>query len=293
MKDTLIWSDELLLQLRRAGIEVNTSMIHEDVRRGYLPPPRIQPRSPIRGRSGKWDRIAVRRAFYLYRLRERGARGDVLRILLFLRDGWGWERIQPICLIGLRKVIGVPQSQIKDHIYSPITPEILEFYVDDISKDAMIQHVELGRFVFGMGTFGKPSEGGSLGPLWRLLSEELAFTLPYSVELIEQRIIDAGLTWEDMIRELEGANAEQVERAREGCLGLVQFMRILINNSCLQTGIHPCWSNVLTLGGKSTKALTPNFRTLPGRITPGQLLGAMIGIGVVAARVFPDLPSAF
>ncbi len=283
MEGDLIWTDELLRRLQGAGLEVTSNMLAQDVKAGYLPRPSVQSKSPIRGRAGQWGRIAQRRAFYLYRLRKRGAQGSLLRILLFLRDGWGWDRIQPICLAGLQKFIEAQRSQVKDHIYKPITPEILGTHVDDISEDAGIQHLEIGKFIFGMGIFGTPIEGGSLRPFWGLLEKYLAIRVPFSSEQFEQRMMNSALTWERMLHIVREANSEEAERARLIYLESVALFRRLI---CIDASYRETSalyrSNLLTLCGHNAKEIATDLRTTPKRITPGQLLATGLGLALVA-----------
>ncbi|MCL5284099.1 MAG: hypothetical protein M1330_05275 [Armatimonadetes bacterium] len=40
----------------------------------------------------------------------------LLRVLLFLRDGWGWEQVKPVCLAGLKKTISISKGRVHKHV---------------------------------------------------------------------------------------------------------------------------------------------------------------------------------
>ncbi len=56
-----------------------------------------------RGRDAAWTTFAIRRAEYLARLRSRGVNGQVLPLLAFVADGWGWPEVLPRLQLAAKK----------------------------------------------------------------------------------------------------------------------------------------------------------------------------------------------
>src|SRR5207249_3401949 len=102
-------------------------MLKLDVRDGYVQASQYK----SRGRGGKlglWESSAVLRAERLYRIRRLGPRGDLLRVLLFLRDGWGWERVREVCHEGLVKAVHAQASPVVRHLRGATPDGIVNAY---------------------------------------------------------------------------------------------------------------------------------------------------------------------
>lgn len=270
-----ITTDALLERLAVVGLHVNRNMLAQDVRAGYLPTPEMEPRGPGGGIGRSWAPWAARRAIYLYRLRGRGARGDLLRVLLFFRDRWGWEEVKPICLTGLGKVIAMQASPIRRRLRR-VTPTGLEFLVDEFAE-GMFNSPAVARFVWGMGLFGRPLPGGSLLPV----SEAFRTTLGAGIageqdRAAERLVVGSGLTWDRARALVETADAPQADAARQQLLGSVRWFRGVYHVYLAQRGIRSQSSNPLTLFGCPPQQLHALCRSLPGRPTPAQLLAALL-----------------
>jgi hypothetical protein len=176
---------QLATMLTEFGIE--EERLKNDVRRRFLPPPRIVAAADGRPRVGYWSPAAVRRARLLCELRQRGAKGEMLRLLLFLEDGWGWENVRNTCIEGVRR--GTAASLTGLARYAPRgAPD--DFAVDEIIAH---QHASLvstvgevpgmrptsepmTRFYLGLLRDGVPLKGGTanslIAPMNRLFFPE-------------------------------------------------------------------------------------------------------------------------
>lgn len=152
---------EMLERLDRYGLGVTANMLGQDVKAGYLPKLTPDPRGPGRGIGRSWEPWTLERAVYLYRLRRRGASGSVLRLLLFFRDGWGWESVKPVCLEGFRKLVEAEQIPL-NRTTRVLNPRSVNSVLEDAAEKADFKHEEVPRFSWGMGLFGKPLPGASL-----------------------------------------------------------------------------------------------------------------------------------
>jgi hypothetical protein len=103
---------EVLKRLQGLGLDVTPTQLDNDTRDVFLPERSHEGVREGRGRSGQWEPWMVRRAEMLYRLRKikdpdgvPALSGDVLRIVLYLRDGWGWsKRVKDTALRGYDKL---------------------------------------------------------------------------------------------------------------------------------------------------------------------------------------------
>lgn len=278
-----ITTNELLRRLHARGLEVTRNMLGQDVQAGYLPSLLMDPRG--RGGIGRfWSPFAAERAVYLYRLRRRGVQGDLLRVLLFLRDGWGWEGVRPICERGMQKVLAAQTSPVRKHLRT-VTPESLSFITED-AAEGMFQSNVLARFVWGMNFFGQPSLGGSLQPFLAVFRTVYDLDVPESVDLeAEQLVRDSGLSNERLMATIQSADAEQVERARLRFGHLLRWFRSLQQAFLTNSGERGFSSNPLTLCGKSKVELQEMGRSLPGRITPSQMLASVFALCLIETQM--------
>lgn len=277
--DTYLTTDHLLARLHARGLEVTRNMLGQDVKAGYLPPLIKDPRGR-RGIGRFWPPFAVERAIYLYRLRRRGVTGNLLCVLLFLRDGWGWAQVRPICETGVRKIQAVQTSPVRRHLRT-VTPASLDFIVEDASE-GVFQSNELARFMWGMSFFGEPLSGGSLQPFFSAFRSVYGHDLSPDVDLEAERLIRAsGLNNAQLLTIIQSADAAQVERARCHFHLFLRWLRRQQHAVLLASGEHAGSSNPLTLFGRSRGELQEMGRSLPGRITPAQMLASFFALSLI------------
>ncbi len=125
-----ITTDNLLRMLGKISLRVTPNQLWQDVKKGYLPPSEKWGQGLGSGVIGVWDDLSVRRAVYLYRLRKRGLSGPLLRMLLFLNDGWGWKHVRPICLTGIKKIVRIEQSPINRLYRNPTREDVKDAITD-------------------------------------------------------------------------------------------------------------------------------------------------------------------
>jgi hypothetical protein len=274
-----ITTDELLRRLHSRGLEVTRNMLGQDVKAGYLPLLVMEPR----GREGIgrfWLPFAAERAVYLYRLRRRGVQGDLLRVLLFLRDGWGWEQVRPICERGLQKVLAAQAAPVRQHLRT-VTPKNLSFTLDDAAA-GLFQSNALPAFIWGMNFFGEPLPGGSLQPLFAAFRNVYDSDVPESAALEAERVVrDSGLTNERLLATIQAADAVQADRAWQRFQDLLRWIRSLQHAVLIDRGAKGFSSNPLTLCGRSRVELQEMGRSLPGRITPAQMLASFFALCLI------------
>lgn len=84
------------------------------------------------------------------------------------------------------------------------------------------------------------------------------------------------MTWDQMIRYVEGLSDEEAERAHPGFLKQLRNFRVMFRDLCRRTGqIGP--TGILSMCGSPPGELAKALRHSHGRITPAQLLGAFLG----------------
>jgi hypothetical protein len=284
MEADLLTTEQLTCRLNRAGLAVTTNMLKQDVRDGYLAH-RVdsQDADGVRG----WDTGAIRRAFYLYRLRKLGLKGDILRFFLFLRDGYGWERLKQVSLEGIRKAVQTDESYVRRRTRH-ITPTGLNTLMEDLTAEAQISE-PLARHVWGLGLFGKPLPGGSVRPLF----ERLASTFDVAVDagditLVENRVVEAGLMWKDYEPIVLQADELTVEMARLAFWSQVHLWRrmfVRFFRKASPTERRGFSTNLLGLFGMPQDEFSSYLRKQLRRPTLAQLIGCLFGGAIISCHV--------
>lgn len=279
-----ITTKELVESLARRGLHVTENMLGQDVSAKYLPPLVMNPRGPRGGIGRSWTPWAVRRAVYLYRLRRRGVKGPLLRLLLFLEDGWGWESVKPICTEGLAKFVAIERSPLARRVRT-LTPSAADFVLPDATEGVFVDE-GVPRFTWGMGFFGQPLPGGSLqrlfGAFAAVYGEEVD---PDDVAEIERVLSFSRLTWSHALSVIAEADSEAAEVGRQRFNDLRRRLRRLQWRYLQTHGQRDTSANPLSLCGTAPEELRSGLRSLPGKLTPAQCLGGSFSVVLVSAHV--------
>ncbi len=292
---------EVLDRFRRLGLCVTEKQIANDTVDRFLPPRPLGQAREGRGRTGLWEPWMVRRAERLYRLRRRkGADGqpmvygDTLRILLFIRDGWGWSTgIRDLCLQGLEKGRTATLAPARRYMRGPADREKVEFALDAHDVDL----IPAERYAVGMAAFGQPLEGGSLKGLFRAAQVfGLVDFPPEFVKLFEplgvRDSVDlASKLAAPLVRGQAALKAllENFSDRDAGCrtpqfIAFITRIRRALHRMAITEGQpgHP--SNPLTFFGRTQRELEREFRAqkMPQRVTPAQMLAMLIGFSILA-----------
>lgn len=304
VNEPLMTTPEVLERLRRLGLDVSDKQITNDTADRFLPPRLLGPVREGRGRTGLWKPWMVRRAERLYRLRRRKdadgrpmAYGDTLRILLFVRDGWGWSTgIRDLCLTAYEKCLAANLAPVRRYARGPADREKVEFALE--AHDVNLLPAE--RYASGVAAFGQPLDGGSLKGVFRAAqSLGLADFPPWFVKMLEPLGIHDSLDLAMIFSAPIGAAVKTLKvllknlTDQDAQRGIAAFMRFITH---LRAGIHRAAiaeghkghpTNPLTFFGFTQRHLEREFRTMkmPQRVTPAQWLALTIGISIVSDQV--------
>jgi len=303
---------DVLDRLARLGLDAPASL-DNDVRDGFLPRRERVANPAGRGRTSLWEPWMVQRAERLYRLRKKKGPdgkpliyGDVLRLLLFLRDGWGWSQsVRELSLVGFDKGIAATRAPVGRRLPKKPTREDVGFALDlHVEDDREVSKVE--RYAIGMLTVGRPLEGGSLRPL---------FDEAYKAGLVPAWYVDA-LTFLDarftaravpgfeiVLRASVAAIGDSTARAAIGqTRAFLLLLRRAIRRAYVLSGNSRAKTNLITMFGRNQRELERDFRESQGaqRVTPAQCLAYFIAIEIavevivdeayaVARNIFPFL----
>jgi len=264
--------------LNELGLDVTEGMLKQDRRGGYLPP--ATRRGPT---AVTWEPWVVRRAIYLYRLRRLGITGDLLRVLLFLRDGRQWESVRPVAHEGFTKLIHATLIPARPH---RSTPRSRAHDAQDFGPIAKISGIDVGispataAFVWGLLLDGKPARGGTIVPLIRQLSGALDPTCgpidEAKAKEVERLLVELRVTRENLEDAAERAVAGTADRARRRLRWLFLLVRRLVHNSMKREGVGSRSSSPLGAFGIPPKEFANELRSFPGRLTPAQLLAGLL-----------------
>jgi len=279
----------LLEALGARGLRVTRTMLAEDVRGGYQPSPRKVPRGYAQGIGRLWEPWAVQRALYLYRLRRRGAQGATLRVLLFLRDGWGFERIQPIAEAGLDKYLDMVLSPVLRHHRRPPTHAQASYMAEDYEAHVPQPTPALDLASWGLLLFGRPLEGSSLRGVAHVM-ERMGYEHADKIAEYEWIYEKLGFNADRLREAVKDTDPERWRVAAECTREHVQRFRRLIRKQARgapRTPEFPWSTNPLSMFALP-KFLKPMLRELPRRPTPAQLLAGIVPLAVLLHEWIDD-----
>lgn len=312
-------SGAVLARLRGLRLDVSAKQLDNDTRDGFLPPRESRTRGGVPGRSGEWEPWMFRRAEMLYRLRKiktddgkPAISGDVLRLVLFLRDGWGWRgRLMRACLRGLDKSVAGELT--------PVAKYTKRYRDNEDIASALEQHeVTLApgdQYAIGMSLNGEPLDG-TMRPLYNVCKQMgLLHGLPqfamaiagflgfepseeseaFGGELIMRMLLGFGLG-AGATRGLAPAFRSIIENltddaAREALPSFRQVVRDLrryIHQCAKEGGQRGFASNPITMFGQRQRAVERLLKEAPRRITAAQALALFVGVGIAAHQVLID-----
>jgi hypothetical protein len=300
--DADIETKDLVATLSAFGVDENA--LKNDVRRHFLCPSNTVRAGDGRPRVGYWSPAAVRRAYRLYELRSRGAKGEILRLLLFLEDGWGWQYVRRTCIEGVRRGIAASLSGLARYAGTG-TP-------DPFAVEAVIAHQHaalertigedtgarptsepMTRFYLGMLRNGVPLEGGTakslVEPMNRLFfpeaSDEEIATSSWIFDVLATML---DLRLERVVALIEAADANQAERARRSVFENFGNIRDALRR---QNGEEPCGDTVNALAVWDWLAKIParEFAKNPAGLTVPQALGYVMGMSLALDAAFNEL----
>jgi len=324
VKEQPATTGEIVARLARIGLTVSATQIDNDTRDGFLPERTAKAVGSGRGRSGQWEPWMFRRAERLYRLRkirdpdgEPALSGDVLRILLYIGDGWGWsDRLRDTALRGHEKSVGATLAPVAKYT---------KVYRDNNNISAALDEHELDigpveKHAIGMLENGEPLSGGTLRPLYDAAkhagmlrglspiaaslasvigidpSEGESFVADFLYTLLVHRLDDgtesssAGLA--SLIRsQILSTSEDDARRLLPTFRRFVRDVRGFVHRSAIVEGRPGFPTNPITMFGRRQRQLEREFREnrAPRRITPAQSLALFIAISIVADRMLDKL----
>jgi hypothetical protein len=292
-------TSEVIAWLVRLGLMVDEKQIANDTTDRFLPPRLVGQAPTGRGRTGLWEPWMVCRAERLYRLRRRKGEnglpmvyGDTLRILLFVRDGWGWSPdIRDRGLEGYEKGIKATLKPVRRYVRGPADRESVEFALE--AHDVGLVPAE--RYAAGVMAYGEPLEGGSLRGVFKAAQALGLVDLPRDfVKLFESIGLHSALDiatyvgssiarhqgWFKVAFEL--ANSRDAANGAPMFIGFITRVRTGIHKAALVEG-RSFPTNPLTFFGRTQREIESLFREMkaPERVTPAQMLSLFIGIAIV------------
>ncbi|MGH7707084.1 MAG: hypothetical protein ACREM8_04640 [Vulcanimicrobiaceae bacterium] len=295
---------EVLDRLHRLGLPVTAKQIENDTTAGFLPPRPVDQFDIGRGRTGLWEPWMARRAERLYRLRQKRdadgrplVYGDVLRVLLFVRDGWGWsQRVHDVALEGFDKSVAATVAPVRRYTRGQPGREEIEFALD--AHDDGVDLTPAERYAAGVLSIGEPLEGGSLQGIFHAAESVGLFHIPpiiYDI-LKPLGVTDSSSLWEaiginlaaaPMRVAFEALDDRAAHQALPGLFAFIRLVRSFVHRSAISEGRRGHATNPLSLFGRSQRNLERDFRDqrAPMRITPAQTLAFFIAINILAESI--------
>jgi hypothetical protein len=302
---------DVIERLQRLGLNVTVTMIADDTAAHYLPD-RETAHLGRDGASGVWEPWMERRAERLYRLRaldrrtHRGPSGNVLRLLLFIADDWGWEHVRKTCIDGYRIFVrGSMRGATNRLRRKPLTLENLPWVAEEIAeeqyrpKEANQAQIDRVKMTIGLLKFGVAPDGrmGTVEPfLDELMPEIDANTMRAFKELAPFAWTMMSVGENEAIKVLNHQITDKVvQRA------LSQFRRY---NWRVRVAFRKRFTgrengrrfqtNPLTgFGFAAHYRFNESFRKMTVRATPAQMLGGQIAHSILQAHGEDQLDKLF
>ena len=246
----------------------------------------------------------VRRAERLYRLRCRKdsdgqpmVYGDTLRLLLFIRDGWGWSTgIRDLSLTAFEKCLAANLAPVRKYVRGRTDREKVEFALD--AHEVKLAAAE--RYASGVAAFGEPLEGGSLRGVFRAaqvlgLAEFppdfvklfAPFGIHDSVDFATRFSAPFGPVMKSLKAMLENLTDRDAQRGVAGFTAFITRLRAGFHRIAIAEGHKSQPTNPLTFFGFKQRNLERTFRAMkvPQRVTPAQWLALTVGISILADHI--------
>jgi len=293
---------EVLDRLHRLGLCVTLDMIADDTAAHYLPERKTVHRGRD-GASGQWEPWMEQRAERLYRLRalhrrtHTGPTGELLRLLLFFADRWGWEHVRDTCIKGYRISLRGATKGVGNRVRSQkLTPENLFMYAEDIADDQYRpqkpnpDQIDRVKMTLGLLKFGLAPDQ-RMGTIERFVDD----LMPDNVDpaKLHEHKAAAPLIWSmlnmgeaDALKVLEGEFSDSIfKRAVWNFRVFMLHIRYGFRKKVFKGKDRPPSTNPLTIFGAAKHfRFQEGFRKMPIRITPAQMVGAQFAQALVMAH---------
>lgn len=272
---------------------VGSQDLKNAVSRGFLP-------GPV---DGLWSPFAVARAKRLYRLHHQGARGKMLKILLFIADGWGWDDIREVCADGVSSIGKLTLNGAQRYARAKGD---LSFSVEDIAEhqhralirkvgdrpDLRPTSVETMAFSVGMLRDGVPLDGGTSRRLIEPLLRAWIRGLPnqivdYAVLAFDMLAGFMDLRLARLVERVENATPAQVEHARLKLRENVFFIRRLVKKMGGKDSVGHSL-NILTFFGHAKEMKETDFSQGDVKLSPTKIMGGYVGMTVALNVAFSE-----
>ncbi len=254
-------------------------------------------------KDGLWSPIAARRAQRLFRLRHIGLRGKMLKLLLFIADGWGWDGIRDTCVTGLERIAALSLNGVERYARAKGD---LSFSVEDIAEHqhrALVKKVgenpdlhptsnESTAFSVGLLRDGTPLKGGTSRRLLEPLLKTWFRGIPQQIVDFAVYSFDGLATVMDLrvshqMQRLRDATPEQVEHARLKFRSHLFFIRRLVKKlGGSETKGHSL--NILTFFGKANEMKDFDVSMGSVKITRTLMLGGFMGLSFALDVAFNE-----
>lgn len=277
-------------------------MIAEDTTNHYLPE-RETLHLGRDGASGNWEPWMERRAERLYRMRalnqrtRHGPTGDVLRLFLFVADGWGWQYVTRTCIKGYQVIVRGCIRGVANRVRGEkLTPGNLWKYVDDIAEDQyrpkLPNQAQIDRVGMSVSMLGFGIATGKMGTIERFIDDLMPPDTDQS-ELAELKKLSpllwtmAGVSERDALEILESQIDHAVaERAASKLRRLILLLRSGFRRKFRERENGKRFpTNPLSFFGAAAHVhFNEAFRHAPIRFTPAQMLGGHVALMIVSAH---------
>ena len=274
-------------------------MIADDTATHYLPE-RETVHLGRDGASGNWEPWMEQRAERLYRMRalnqrtHHGPTGDVLRLFLFLADGWGWQYVKRTCIKGHQVTVRGCTRGVANRVRGEkLTPGNLWKYVDDIAEDQyrpeLPNQAQIDRVGMSVSMLGFGVATGKMGTIERFIDDLMPPDTDQN-ELRELKTLSpllwtmVGASNREAMEILEGEVDQTVaERAalklrRWIWLSRSGFRRKFTGR---ENGRRFPTNPLSFFGAAAHFRFKEAFRRMPIRCTPAQMLGGHIAHMIV------------